>query len=209
MCWNIQSHPWYVEPSISWDLQLSLRQLVIVPLQVFDSREISHWQPDWIYKNSFEMKMQSRPDGKPDTRWGERRTPVPAEWRLNGKIWKEGFNLLFELLLFQKAWLVTCIFLMWFAWQTPWKTSGMQTGGTKCLSATLEYVVVMIFNALPPVSQTYSLNMRRETGTVRPRCVRWFEGLPLVFLPTRLLSHPRSAWVASSLNDHTPKELPT
>ena len=119
----------------------------------------------------------------------------------------------------QKVWTVflllnnglttTCIFLMWFAWQTPWKTSGMQTGGTKCLSATLEYVVVVNFNAFPPVSQTYSVNMRRQTGTVRPRCVRWFEGLALVFLPTRLLSHPRSAWVASSLNDHTSKEPPT
>ena len=37
----------------------------------------------------------------------------------------------------------TCIFRMWFAWQTPWKTSGMQTGGTRCLSATFACVLLI------------------------------------------------------------------
>ena len=41
--------------------------------------------------------------------------------------------------------MVTCIFRMWFAWQTPWKTSGMQTGGTKCLSATFAHVFKTLF----------------------------------------------------------------
>ena len=41
--------------------------------------------------------------------------------------------------------------------------------------------------------------MRPETGIVRPMCVQWFEGRWLVFLLTRLPSHPKCAWVASSL----------
>ena len=171
--------------------------------------------------NFFIVKLPDRPYGKPDTRWWKSGPPVPAERRLDVKISKrrmlcvcaydmDGRNTKsMDAFLCNNCLTKTCIFLMWFAWQTPWKTSGMQTGGTKCLSATLEYLVVVNFNALPPVSQTYSVNMRRQTGTVRPRCVRWFEGLALVFLLARLLSHPRSAWVASSLNDHTSKELPT
>ena len=88
--------------------------------------------------------------------------------------------------------MVTCIFRMWFAWQTPWKTSGMQTGGTKCLSATFlvksyHFVVVL------PACQTCSVNMRPETGTLRPRYVRWFEDRWSVILLTRLPLHPKGA----------------
>ena len=104
--------------------------------------------------------------------------------------------------------MVTCIFRMWFAWQTPWKTSGMQTGGTKCLSATFlvksyHFVVVL------PACQTCSVNMRPETGTLRPRYVRWFEDRWSVILLTRLPLHPKGACDSKFKFPNISKELPT
>ena len=37
---------------------------------------------------------------------------------------------------------------MWLAWQTPWNTSGMQTGGTRCLSATWSCHIWIIWKTL-------------------------------------------------------------
>ena len=106
----------------------------------------------------------------------------------------------------------TCIFRMWFAWQTPWKTSGMQTGGTRCLSAT--FACVLLINGYicvfySPDFQTYSVNKRLETGTEQPGCVRWFEGHWSVFLLTRLPSRPKCTCVASPFIHTSNKKLYT
>ena len=106
----------------------------------------------------------------------------------------------------------TCIFRMWFAWQTPWKTSGMQTGGTRCLSATFACVLLIngyVCGFFSPDFQTYSVNMKLETGTVRPGCARWFEGRWSGFLLTRLPSHPKCTCVASSFIHASNKKLST
>ena len=154
--------------------------------------------------------MQRGPDGKPDTRWGKSRTPIPAERSLDDKISER-----------KDAWIAsTHRPLTWSPASSGCGLHGKLLGkpqGCKqeepnvfqpplhmfskhCFSDQLKSCVVT------PAYWTYSVNMRPETGTVQPRCVQWFEGRWSVFLPTRLPSRPKCACTASSL-DQRPSHL--